>query len=55
MDQCHAWDAWYDSISATCPKKLMIERCEGAIASTSSPLNIAFDPIDQVRFSGTVC
>ena len=37
------------------PKKSMIGRCEGAIASTSSPLDICIRPIDQVGFSGTVC
>src|SRR5262245_24821939 len=34
MDQCHAWWSGRASISATVPKK---GRCEGAIASTSSP------------------
>src|SRR5215831_16962860 len=36
------------------PKKSIDGRCEGAIAPTSSPSDIASWPIDQVRFSGTV-
>src|SRR5262245_33885612 len=50
MDQYHTWDAWYDSISATVSKKLRGWKVRGG-----NCLDLVLDPIDQVRFSGTVC